>query len=331
MPGLPVIADGALDPGLLPEFVKTYQVKTRNLNAKLGGIMRLDVPSDKITEKYVYPESSPIPRRWPRGENVPSMNFKFVQFSVTNVDWAISVPWFYNDLSDDQSKALMSTVRGVAERFVQLTERVFFQYVTGGSDPALLAALANAPDGAALFAATDGASANRFGISGGNLLASGVLSGVASGKAVRTDRFKSRNARFARFQDTVSQPLAEAYLDDGEIAFFAPDLEEQFLEAFSQNPTAGNTSGEGSVQNVIKTAPTLVPTQRITGNAWFHGLTGMEQKALMQQNREPMKTLEARRENSDSARRTKIEEMQFESRFTIAALLPFMFNKLNNT
>src|SRR3990167_11105697 len=96
------------------------------MQARLSKVMELNVPSDKLTEIYGYFLSSPYPRRWPRGEGLPNKNFKGVQFSVTNRDWAVRVSWHENDRQDDQTKSLRDRATAAPPHFATFDERGVF-------------------------------------------------------------------------------------------------------------------------------------------------------------------------------------------------------------
>ena len=332
--GQTILAANALTAGLRADFAATYRQQYRFVRERLARIMMLGVPSDKLTELYAYFESAPYPIRWPRGQTISSKPFKSVQFSVTNVDWARKIEWHKNDREDDQIRSLFDQARQLGANFATLHERVFFQLLTNTTDSTLLATIPNAPDGAAFFATT-AAGANRFGVSGGNIVTG---TGVATSGAVRTDFF-SAISRFKRFQDTEGQPLLEeGVLDQGISVIYGATNEQIFREAFIQSRTvqataAGQASTGAAVTNIVLESGLnlkLWSTQRITDNDWFIILEGTQIKPVFQQEREALKEHVETMDNSDYARRTKIESIQWDARYGYGINIPYSAIKVDN-
>lgn len=339
MPGSIVVASNLLTAGLRSDFWDTYERTYNGMQARLSKVMELNVPSDKLTEIYGYFLSSPYPRRWPRGEGLPNKNFKGVQFSVTNRDWAVRVSWHENDRQDDQTKSLRDRATAAGEHFATLDERVFFQINTGATDSQLLPAIPNAPDGVGLYSATDGDSANRFGVSGGNIVTG---NGVASAGTIRSDFFNAIE-RFRQFQDTEGQPLwDDSVIDSGYVLFFNVANWQVVAEAFQQGRTMQILQNVAAAENVAAATPTnivmdsglnveLVPTQRITDNDMFVYLKGARRKPIFKQVRQPIREWFATMDNSDSSRDTKIEYAQWEARFGYGVMLPYGAVQINNS
>jgi hypothetical protein len=331
MPGSIVVASNVLTAGLRADFWDTYERTYEGIKARLANVMQLDVPSDKLTEIYGYFQSAPYPRRWIRGEEMPNKAFKSVQFSVTNLDWAQRVSWHENDRQDDMTKSLRDRAQAAGEHFATLDERVFFQINNNSTDLDLLPSIPNAADGAALYSATDGDGSDRFGVSGGNIQSG---AGVGSPVAIRSDFFKGIQ-KFRQFQDTEGQPLwDDSVIDSGYTVFFNVTNWQVFAEAFQQGRTVAATGAStAAVTNIIMDAGLrveLVPTQRITGNDWFVYLKGARKKAIFKQNRQPLREWFATMDNSDQARNTKIEYMQWEARYGYGILLPYQAVKIDN-
>ena len=333
MPGQIVVAANVLTAGLRADFWDTYERTYNGIKAKMVQVMDLDVPSDKLTEIYGYFLSAVYPRLWKRGEEMASKPFKSVQFQATNRDWQAKVEWHENDRQDDQTKSLRDRAASAGEHFATLDERVFFQINTNNtSDLDLLPAIPNAPDGVALFSATDGDGAARFGVTGGNIVAG---AGVASGNAIRTDFFKAAS-RMRLFQDTEGQPLHDdSVIDAGYVIFFNATNWHAFAEAFQQGRTIGGLGAATAAAptNIIMDSGLrveLVPTQRITDNDWFVYLKGVRKKPIFMQNRQPIREWYATMDNSDSARATKIEYAEWECRRGYGVALPYGAVKLDN-
>lgn len=314
----------------LVTFVKTafwdmYQISYDAMKARLGTVMELAIPSDRRTEYYGYFESAPYPKRWAQGETISSKNFKSNSFSVTNYTWGRRVEWDKSDRLDDLTKSLMVRARDAGAHWATLEERQFFQVLLSTVDQDLLPAIPLAPDGAALFATTAGGAA-RFGVTGGNIVAT---SGVASAAAIRTDMM-SVMSRFRRFQDTEGQPLwDETVLEQGVTVMFNPANLEVFNSAFLQRVQAQavtTATSNAGVTNLITDSNIPVklwPTQRITDNTWYVALHGSQKKAIFSQSREPLQEYYATSDNSDSVRDTRTEYVQWESRGGVGVAIPY--------
>jgi len=337
-----VISGDALARGLRNEFANTWQRRYDGLKDRLGSVMELGVPSDKFEELYGYYETAPYPRRRPWGEAVPSKPFRARNFAVENVAWSISVEWYKHQRLFDQLRDLERAARQAGENFATLGERILFQILTGGSDAALLGTIPTAPDGATLFSATDGSGSDRFGTTGGNVIATGSAAGVGTSEAVRSDFFDGLE-RMAQFQDPEGQPALDAgIIDQGvTIAFNVANLK-VFREAFEQGYTLQKIAGTSTtdistaaaVTNVIMDsgmAVTLVPTQRLTDDDWFMWLNAHDPKPVFEQVAQPLEEYYEDESNSDRARRLKLEGIYWEAIMGYGVNLPLGIMKVDVT
>lgn len=317
----PVLAGNALTAGLRADFADTYKVTYEGVKNRLSDVMDIDIPTNLRTTPFAYFESAAYPVRWPMGDTISSKPFRSVQFSVSVFDWARRIQWHVNDKDDDQTRSLLTQARSLGQHFATLYERVFFQILRNATDSELLPAIPNAPDGAALFATTANG-ADRFGVSGGNIVTGG---GVATSGAVRADFFNAIE-RFRQFQDTESQPLwDDSAIDRGFKVFYGVANWQVFAEAFQQGRTLAIVQNVAAAENVAAAAPTnvildaginveLVPTQRITDNDWFVCMKGAHIKpigSLMRQ--QPFESF-ATFSTSDHTNDTGEEYMQIKSR-----------------
>lgn len=332
MPGQIVMASNLLTQGLRSDFWDTYHISQDGIRARLSDMMQMDVPSDKFEEIYGYFHSAPYPRRWARGEEITNRIFKSSQFRVPNKDWAIRVSWHENDRQDDQTQSLRDQAVMAGQHFASLDERVFYQILTGSTDTDLLDYVPQAPDGVALFSATDGDGANRFGYSGGNIVSGG---GVGSGHAIRVDFFKAVVA-FQSFLDTEGQPLFDdSMLNKGYVITYGVANMQVFEEAFKLQRAVGviGATSAAAPTNVVMESGlnvTLVPTPRITDNDWFVFAKGSPKKPIFSQSRQALRESVATMDNSDQVRDTKIEYIQWDERKGYAVMLPYGCAKVNN-
>ena len=334
---LPVVAGNVLTAGLRNDFADTYKITYKGVAARLGEVMDMNIPSDKLTELYAYFETAPYPKRWPKGEDISSKSFKSVGFNVTNLDWGRRVPWHTNDRADDQTKSLFDMARDAGAHWATLPERIFFQILQSTTDSDLLAAIPLSPDGVGLFSAVDGDGNDRFGVSGGNLFAANGL----TASQIRTDAFDIFE-RFRQMQDTEDQPLwDDSVVDQGFVIFYGVQNWENFSSAFQQGRTVQIVQNVAGTENVAATVPTniildsgirvtLVPTQRIADNDWYVFLRGAKKKAIFRQIRQALFESFATWDTSDHTRTTGEEYIQWKSREGYSIALPYAAIKANN-
>lgn len=292
------------------EFLLAYDQDVK-LPEQLSSCMALGLSSTKRTEYYGYHESAPEFERQDRGNDMAEDEFLTRAFSVLNYRWSKAIGWYEEDAEDLQLAGFLERARKVAANAKKIPLRVFFQILTGSTNSSLLPSVPLAPDGAALHAATAGG-ANRFGVSGGNIVTG---TGVASAGAIRTD-FWSAFTRMSQFQGTEGEPLLEDAMDNEIVVVHNVANAEVFAEAFKQERTlqivenqAGNDNvGGAAVSNSIHAEGfriKLWPTQRVTDNDWFVVLNAPEvPKPIFEQIRQGVTVTEENRSNSREARRS---------------------------
>jgi hypothetical protein len=322
MPNMPVIAGASFAPGLKTEFLNTYAFVYDGIKGGLSKIMRLGIPSDKNQETYFFWESAPHVKRWIRGNTMPSKNFRGISYVAPNYEWAQSIPWHFADRQDDQTRSLPDQARKMGKSFALLEERVAFEIITNTAS--LLPSIPLAPDGQALYSTVGAGAAARFGATNGNsLTATGVT--VA---AYQTDFF-TMMSQFRKFQDTEGQPLWDEPTLDGnvKIYFAAGANEENFKKAFAQGITHSLLSGTGAgATNIMLDAGYKVkalPTARLTGNSWYGFLEDADVKAIFSQLRQPVSEIISTFENSDTTRKTGMEEFSMWARFGFGVSTPY--------
>lgn len=333
-----VIAANLLLAGLRTEFVDTMKSDYAAIVQEYAPVMRLNVPSDKATEFYAYPESPPYPKRWPRGTVPASEGFDAKQWSTPNFDWVLRVDWHENDREDDQTSSLYQQARDAGSNWSSIPERVFFQIINGTSDPDLLPVVPNASDGAAIWSATNGGGGDRFGLSGGNIETG---TGVASDAAIQNDYFNSIE-RMRQFKNTKGFPYwSPRTLDKGFVLFFGAHRTKEYLSAFKNMRTVKIITNVAGTENVAAVTPSNVvlesgqqvelrPTTYITGDDAFLFAVGSSKRAIYEQTRRQVRETNATVENSDKVRDTKEEYIQWDSRGGFGVALPIMAVKIDN-
>jgi hypothetical protein len=327
------IAGAALARGLRNEFRNTWKTKAQDLEARMGAFFRSGIPSDSYASLFGYWEPPLYPTRRPWGEGVESKPFKARNFEVINYAWSSKVEWYKHQRQFDQLGDLTSMAQRAGSNFASLNERVAIQIITGATDAELLPTAPNAPDGVALYSATDSGGGARFGVTGGNIVTG---SGILTPDAILTDLYAG-TARMVEFQDPNGQPANDPSLLDGPLTILYGVANNQvFRQAFVQTfqQIGANTAqSNAAVSNLILDsgqAIRLVPTQRITDNDWFIFADGTEVKPLFSQVAQPLEEHYADESNSDQARNLKVEGLYFESIMGFGVNLPLGAVMVNN-
>lgn len=245
----PISAVSAIDPAIRPAFETAYENAFKNMEATLGPIMEFNVPAVSETNTYAYPESAPHPTIWRRGEEIGDQGFQFKKFTAVVKDWVARVTWHENDERYDQTKTLVRRAENTGSNMARIAWRVFFQLLTNATNSKLLPAIPNAPDGAALYSATDGAGGARFGATGGNI----VTQTGTTGTAVQTDLYTGIQ-RFANFQDTEGEELWPSdMLQGGMTIVHGPSMVKAVNDAFQQrlHTVAINAAGAEATSSVV--------------------------------------------------------------------------------
>jgi hypothetical protein len=327
-----VLAGSSFYAGLRAEFLKTYEPEYKGLDY-LNIAMDRDIPSDKWQERFIYWTTTPYMRQWRRGQTMTAGEFKAVNWTINNLEWALSIPFHFTSVQDDQTKSLISHARRGGQNAALLDERVFFQILNSATDASLLDAIPSAPDGVALFYATDGDGNARFGYSGGNIVTGG---GVTTAALVRTDIFKAVVAAMS-FQDTEGQPLHDPGVLRQGITIFAAEKNRQVMQEAVMNQIGSLstvTAGNIPIQNQIIASGlniNLVLTQRITGNTYFVFLNGSNVKPVFSLLREPLRDVVGTFENSDNTRDTGVESIRWWMRKGYGVALPYGAVEVYNT
>lgn len=319
-------------------FANTYNQAATAQLGNLSRVMELGVQSTKVAERYFYWETLPYPERWPRGEEIPREAFEGVSYDVENLDWGKAIDFHENDVQDERTGTLDGRVRQLARQFVSLPTRIFFQVIAAAVDPKLLETIPNAPDGAALYSATDGGGNARFTRTGGNIVTG---SGVDSAQAIRDDAYQGAQA-IGSFLDTKGQPLFDGDVLDGVyLIVFGMHLLRVFREAFGQAQVIQIVQNVAATENVAAAGVTnllqqggmqfvLWPTIRITSDDWLLFNLNVPVKPIFQQVRMAVRTDEDNRSNSPITRRTKMHSFQADGRFGYGVNLPHGTVLINN-
>lgn len=326
MPMNVIQANAALTAGIQANFAHTYASSSSAEKSLVSSAMEMGQGAKARTVPLAYFETTDYPEYWPYGEDIPEGNNQAVSYSVTIRRWAKRIKWNRDDVTDELTHTLKQRALQLGEHFGTLHVRILFQLLQSSVDPLLLPAIQNAPDGAALFAATAGGAA-RFGITGGNIVTGNGVADVAS---IMRDYYNSI-IRFTQQLDTKNQPLHNPGQSDAGIMIIYGTANKQVMEqAFYGTIQQGINAG---VSNVVKDTGKnfkLWETARITDNDWYVVLTGDPLKTFGQFEVEGMETTEADWSNSDEARTRDVGYFQAKARYGYGINLPYQILKVNN-
>lgn len=326
---------GTLRRGLRDAFDNAYESAAAQTAEELTPVMALDLPSDTDREFYSYFKHAPYPRYWARGQNVVKAGFEAVQFNVINYDYGLEVEWHKNDENDNQNTTgIRKRAADTGTNFAYNRTDAFFDMLLGTTN-FLPAAIGNAPDGAALFATTDGAGNARFGATNGNLLTSTGNNSFSSASVLRGDIWRGIE-QMVLFQNTEGKPLwPRAQLTDF-VLYFGVGNWDVFAEAFLTNftPFTTVTNGNIPIDNSLKAAGMRIEGRavpQITDNDAFLFWRNAPQKALFHQMRQAPEEQPFDESNSKESARNLLRSMVWHERAGYGLFLPYSVVKLNGT
>jgi hypothetical protein len=334
----PVILSGStLAAGIRDDFDATYQPSFDGTLKMLAGVMQMDVPMNHRTETFAMHETMPYPDNYDEGnEAIPEEVTGSKSFTSTARSYGKRVAWRRIDRVDNKIGDLRAKAQMLGNHFASLDARAFIDLLLATTTT--IPAVPNAPDGAALFSTTDGASAARFGVTGGNIVTG---TGVATSAQVQTDFFGALD-RFAQFQDIKGQPYYEA--DAGAASYiiyaasvdretFTQALKAQVVHSVSVGTDTTDPGTGAGVSNVIIASGeqvTIVFTARLATGDWYIFRSDAPVKAVFSGVREPLRSAEATEDNSDEARNSGREYVQWSVRKSHGVNVPFAAIKVNN-
>lgn len=314
----------ALAAGLHSDFESMYRQTYDNVLQGIGDIMDLTRSTDLLTTTFAHRQTAPYPRRRPKGAAPFIEGMDAVAASVTAYDYNATVSWHRNDRMDNQIGDIRTDAMQAGAHFASIPSFVAVEFMTATAD--LLPAIPNCPDGVGLFSATDGASADRFGISGGNL----YTGTGTTGAQIRADVFGAIE-RQATFQNTKGKPFFLPSIQATRyIIYYSATLQENYATAFQADIVQGTSAGISNVARAANLQLDLRPTADITDNDAFIFRTDTPVPPLYMLTREPLRSTESTEENSDEARKTGNEALQFDARMGFGCNVPFGAIKINN-
>lgn len=243
---MPALSSVALRLGIDDDAFNTWQIKSEQEQARYGGVIRFGRPTNNFITRLGYAENPPVPRRVPWGEKPTGKALRYRSWDVVTRRVMSEIDYKKVDRELGNIGDIKSAAEAGGRRFATYVIKVLYQLIEGTTNPDLLPSATSvlAPDGAAMFSATDGASADRFGISGGNIVGSqSITTGPAFYAAVW-----AALERILTFQDEDGEPVFpdEGILEQGVTIIFPTIHLQSAAEAFRQSLRAFAASGENA-------------------------------------------------------------------------------------
>ena len=325
MSGPVVLSGNTLAAGIISRFESTYRQSYQGELEDLGNCMELAVPAATRTVTYAMHDTPAYPSRQELGDPVKREGFQSKTMSVTNYEYSAMIPWYRRDRTDNQVGDLMGHAAQAAMHYLSLDSRALIEIATGTLD--LLPAAPTAPDGVGLYSTTDGDSANRFGVSNGN-----IEGGAGTSAANITTDWHSVLARFDAFQNPKGQPFFPVSRRGTTYTIYAPsDLRAAFIGSFNAELIQGSSAAPSNTIIASGENIRLVFTPRLSGtNDWLVFRNDVTVKPVFGQVRQPLRTFIATDENSDEARNSGIESVKFTAEMGWGINVPFGTIKVTN-
>lgn len=293
IPGITATANLLAD--IKTNFMGAYDIKTSGLlQAVLDCVQQ--VPMERRQDRFFYYKTISQPERIEYNEEVTFGKVDQESWLINAYKYGKAISWSEDDEKDDLTKSLPARAKQLGEAMKYLPVRIFFQILQAATNPLLLGTVPSAPDGVALYSATDGTGAARFGATGGNL-----VTGTGVTSADIRDDFFSALERFAAFLHTDGDTPLLSEDDFQDVVIFHPvGMLQQFKEAFFRTQVAnGSSVFEGS--NIIMESGFSIrcfATPYLTdANDWYMFLPKVPQSVIFGQ-REGLQTREFNSSNS---------------------------------
>lgn len=216
------------------------------------------VPMDYRSERLWYWESLPNVERWDYKTAMPEGSTSQKSFSINAYKYGKRVSWDDSDARHENSRAGSGVVnwsQGLASNLAYLDVRVFAQMIQAATNFKLLKeGVGTCPDGAALYAATAGG-LDRFGVSGGNIIASG--SGVTAA-GIETDIFAAyeRAMGFLHTSPDGENPVHDPISLKKMYIFHPLAITREMAKAVMQtrvaNVVSGSATDAGGLTNILQ-------------------------------------------------------------------------------
>jgi hypothetical protein len=281
--------------------------------------------------EYAWKERIPFPKPWPYGKGRQHQMLEDKKIELRLIPYELTIDWDARDAEDDQLGDLKSHASMAMKRFLQLPDVLIGEYMANSASYNYNG-LANAYDGVGLYSATDGDGADRFSVSGGNVITGG---GVATTAAVFQDILEARQ-RFLEMQEPVTgQPLHNPQNVVYNRMHFVvpPELDAVFSQLAEQERIYADPAVNTAVSNnLLKGKIKYTVNQRLTdANDWFVVLETDLWRPFAYRAPQKPRELFATMENSDVGREYGREGVYCDLRLAIGPWCPFTTIQVSNS
>jgi phage major head subunit gpT-like protein len=294
---------------------------------KLNSLFSRSLPDNTVrTAQYAWKEAVPFPKLWEfdQGRSHQTFQDRKIEVAVHAYEATIDVRGY--DLEDDQIGDGKSHIQTVVERFLQIPQKLYAEYLNAVAD--LNPQLLNAFDGVGLFSTIDGNGDARFGATGGNIVTG---SGV-SVSAFTNDLFEVQE-RALSFLDTKNQILNGP--DDVKFSNFhvvvPKELNEVAQKVAQSEYLRTDLSNNTSENNILKGQFEVHINNLLTDSSdWYVIINHRNWKPFVVRQRRDVRAIWADMTNSDRARETNQETLYADLRTGISPWAPWSIVKVNN-
>ena len=295
---------------------------------RLQKVMDFIQSKNKARDETFHFLTDPPPfTRWDEGEPRVYGTFGDISWNVPVLKWQSAIQWKRVDEEDDLTNGrLKKQARSIAGGAALVDIEVFFQILTGSTDPDRLKNLPLGADGLALYS-----SSRTLYETNGNVVSGDGVQSVASIKA----SFFEVAERISGVRNTHNQLYhPESIWDSPVIVIFNDAHRERFIEAFEAKIIR---QGEAGVENILSSSfanVELWPTPRLSGDDWYVFALGMEEKpvfALERNDLGGMELIYADERNSDYCRNYDVRQILCRMRKGYGISLPLGTVKVDNT
>jgi hypothetical protein len=288
------------------------------------------LPSSNLRKAdWVFKESLPAVSLWPYGTKRTFSTFRDRYLTSSIYNYTLNIPFSEFDANDDQIGDMKEHVNSALNRYKQLPIRMASEYFNASYS--LSPAAVNAYDGAGLFSATDGASAARLGVTGGNIVTGSGL--TAAG--IATD-IAAAQRRFLDMQDPAGQPLYDmSMVEFSKLRIIAPNALNAVMRRVSeQEYIRVDALNNTSESNYLKSTFAWECLAYLTDSSdWYVCLDHPYYKPFVYRaisGEGELRSIIADYNNSDHARDTGEYVLYTDTRVGIVPYFPGSIIKINN-
>lgn len=326
---MPIINNAnSIRPGIQAALSKTWEQEFPAYKEQKAWLLHY-LPWVNIRHaEYGFKERVSMVKPWFYGTGRKYQVFRDRKITISLFPYDLTQMWSGWDAEDDQLGDLPAHVATAMNRFVQLPDTLYSEYLTGV--PSMNPALNLCYDGVALVSTVDGDGAARFGVMGGNIV---MGSGVATHAQILTD-IKSVRRRFLSMQEPVTgMPLhpPEAVSYD-RIRFIIPTALDGIFKALADQDLIYSDPGINTAQsNFLKSKVKFGINQYLTDASDYYAVIEHGYwKPFAYRGPETIDQIQGDVSNSDHAREFNEITSYSHCRVGMGPWAPFTIVKINN-